>query len=432
MSSCLPPQSDTNAALLKCIAGTRRTEVCLRVPSQDAAIPAIKVTVTTADCVTTISYLDPATELALVADADYAVLASGAADEVICPPLAFNSTTTVTGNGGAVDPCCPATNALLANINTSMTTTAIETLTTYVDTVENLLATSQTLLTTLGSNTDQVEALLNTLGVQTDQVEPLLTSIRDNIQTLQGIESTISTGVATGNASLSNIQAFLTREAGLDCDNAISPQQGIPVILKAVGTIKLCAATLLELTDALNNHAVVEVEAGCALGVPYTRVTGKIVDSNGNNLSTNTFYRDSLGNATPSQPTAFTLGACSPVVFTEQVDSWTTADGSGIIAGAALIAADPNFTGALSSFTTIDINDMQSITITAKNVTDGVGSTDFVEITLPVFGVIRMFDGQTITFSVVKEKDSSLANPYTITAAGLAYANIFGTKRYVV
>jgi hypothetical protein len=221
MSSCLPLASDTRTALLTCIAGTRNTDVCLRVPSKDSAIPAIKVTVTAEDCTTTITYKDPATGLALVANADYAVTATGEADEVICPKLEFSPATTAAGGGGG--------------------------------------------------------------------------------------------------------------------------------------------------------------------------------------------------------------GA-----VTQQVDAWTTTDGSGIIAGAQLIAADPNFLGVLSAFSTAGIADIQSITITARDVTDGLNSTNFVEITLPISGKIRMFDGQTITFSVVKDSDIILFNAYLITAGGNAYANIFGTKRYMV
>ena len=274
------------------------------------------------------------------------------------------------------------------------TTAAVTALTQYVDTVEALLG-------TLGTNTDQVEALLNTLGVQTDQVEPLLVS---------------------ANATLTDVKASLAQVAGVDCNGVASAQLGIPVILRAVGTVKLCVETLDALLLAISKQAAVEVEAGCVNGVSWSRITRVAFNVPNLDLANNiVLYRDSIGNEQPTMPVGFKLGACSVPVY-----GWA----GGVIAGGLISANNPNFTGAVDTFNTTSLGatpDLQSITVTARNVQDGDNSTDKVTVLTPDGRQFTMFDGQSVTFSVARDNDSSLALNYVVIAKGNAYANIFGT-----
>jgi hypothetical protein len=96
----------------------------------------------------------------------------------------------------------------------------------------------------------------------------------------------------------------------------------------------------------------------------------------------------------------------------------------GIIAGATR-AATPAFTGAPATATTAGIaGKLQSFTVTASGVTDGVVSADSVTVTLPSGVPLKLFDGQAFTWAVARNQDDEVLKPISVTATGNAYANI--------
>lgn len=96
----------------------------------------------------------------------------------------------------------------------------------------------------------------------------------------------------------------------------------------------------------------------------------------------------------------------------------------GIIAGATR-SATAAFTGAPATVNTAGITGkLQSITVTASGVTDGTTPTDSVTVTLPSGVPLRLFDGQSFTWSVARNQDDEVLKPITVTATGNAYANV--------
>jgi hypothetical protein len=96
----------------------------------------------------------------------------------------------------------------------------------------------------------------------------------------------------------------------------------------------------------------------------------------------------------------------------------------GIIAGASR-SATAAFTGAPATVNTAGITGkLQSITVTASGVTDGTTPTDSVTVTLPSGVPLRLFDGQSFTWSVARNQDDEVLKPITVTATGNAYANV--------
>jgi hypothetical protein len=69
---------------------------------------------------------------------------------------------------------------------------------------------------------------------------------------------------------------------------------------------------------------------------------------------------------------------------------------------------------------------LHSVTVSARGVTDGfVGLTaNQITISMPDGTSIAMMDGETRTFSVVRDRDNELLRQYIVTAVGNAYANI--------
>lgn len=101
---------------------------------------------------------------------------------------------------------------------------------------------------------------------------------------------------------------------------------------------------------------------------------------------------------------------------------------SGLVAGpvrSAIVA----FTGAPASVSTASAPGLlQSVTVTARGVTDGYkpGSTaNQIVVTCPDGSVLVMINGQTFTWSVSgREQETELRREFTIDATGNAYANI--------
>jgi hypothetical protein len=96
----------------------------------------------------------------------------------------------------------------------------------------------------------------------------------------------------------------------------------------------------------------------------------------------------------------------------------------GIIAGATR-SATPAFTGAPATVDTSSISGkLQSITVTASGVADGLISADSITVTLPSGVPLNLFDGQSFTWSVSRNQDDEVLKPITVTATGNAYANV--------
>lgn len=132
--------------------------------------------------------------------------------------------------------------------------------------------------------------------------------------------------------------------------------------------------------------------------------------------STVTDWIDSNGTVSVTKPVGFSLGELSATSAPTAV----SAGGLGIIAGTASGA----FAGAPASVSTAAVTGLQSITVSARGVTDGIVSANQVKVTLPNGDVFTMFDGQTFTWSVTKPTDSQLTGTYLVAATGAAYANI--------
>lgn len=113
---------------------------------------------------------------------------------------------------------------------------------------------------------------------------------------------------------------------------------------------------------------------------------------------------------------AVTVGACSAKLVVDVL-----AGSLGIIAGATR-SATPAFTGAPATVNTAGITGkLQSITISAKGVTDGIASADSVTVTLANGQTIRLFDNQSIGWAVTRDQDDEMLDPITVTATGNAY-----------
>lgn len=96
----------------------------------------------------------------------------------------------------------------------------------------------------------------------------------------------------------------------------------------------------------------------------------------------------------------------------------------GTIAGTTR-SATAAFTGAPATVNTSGITGkLQSITISAKGVTDGIASADSVTVTLANGQTIKLFDNQSIGWAVTRDQDDEVLDPITVTATGNAYANI--------
>jgi hypothetical protein len=70
-------------------------------------------------------------------------------------------------------------------------------LSTYVDNIESLIGTSNTLLTAGNANTDQIEVFLTTLNGLTTDVKTQVTAINTNTDQLEGLLSSLNTKLPT-------------------------------------------------------------------------------------------------------------------------------------------------------------------------------------------------------------------------------------------
>jgi hypothetical protein len=96
----------------------------------------------------------------------------------------------------------------------------------------------------------------------------------------------------------------------------------------------------------------------------------------------------------------------------------------GTIAGATA-SATANFSGLSSSVSTATVvGSLQSVTVSARKVTDGDFSGSSVKVTLSDGTVKFLMDGQSTTWSVIKDSDTSLAREILVEASGAAYANV--------
>lgn len=123
--------------------------------------------------------------------------------------------------------------------------------------------------------------------------------------------------------------------------------------------------------------------------------------------------------------TAFNGAGCSSCMCNGSMPAVDVSAGSlGIIAGATR-AATPAFTGAPATVNTSGITGkLQSITVTASGITDGLVSVDSVTVTLPSGVPLRLFNGQSFTWSVARNQDDEILKPIAVTASGNAYANV--------
>ncbi len=164
-------------------------------------------------------------------------------------------------------------------------------------------------------------------------------------------------------------------------------------------------------------------EDWCANGIDYTKF---YVKTNGVPTGIVYWVNDVTNATSTTAPAGATKGKC--VVPSRPLTGFTADQGGtplGIIAG-NLRAVTPNFTGASPSFDTSPVNNLRSITVTAKGVIDGINSASQVIVIAPQ-GKIALFNGQTVTFEVSYAPEGDLRQNYVIEATGNAYANIFGT-----
>jgi hypothetical protein len=119
-----------------------------------------------------------------------------------------------------------------------------------------------------------------------------------------------------------------------------------------------------------------------------------------------------------------TLGACS--IGVTPPANVVVRSGGVNLAGAGR-SATPAFAGAAATWSTTSVpGSLHSITIAAKAVLEGLPTltADQIRVTLPNGNVYTMMNGETRTFSVVRDFDASLFREYAIACSGMAYANV--------
>ena len=108
-----------------------------------------------------------------------------------------------------------AVNSVKTEVQSS--NTKLDSLITNTNDIENLITSTNSLLTTIRDNADQVETLLGNINSNTDTVEALITStnalltqIRDNADTLETLIGTSNTQLTAINANTDNIESLIT------------------------------------------------------------------------------------------------------------------------------------------------------------------------------------------------------------------------------
>jgi hypothetical protein len=133
-----------------------------------------------------------------------------------------------------------------------------------------------------------------------------------------------------------------------------------------------------------------------------------------------TRYTDSAGVNFNVTGGTIAVGECVPV----QPQLNVTGGALPFIAGPTRIT-EPEFAGLADVTDTTAVGGLlQSITVSARGVTDGPSSSDTVFVDLPDGSRFFLMNGQTFTWTVVRDQDAELTRDYKITATGNAYANI--------
>jgi hypothetical protein len=154
------------------------------------------------------------------------------------------------------------------------------------------------------------------------------------------------------------------------------------------------------------------------------------VASNGNTLVHAVRYTKADGTIYVP-PAGYTInpGACVFNCGCPPTNLIVTGGSAGAMIAGPTRAATAAFLGASPTASTSSAaGQLQSVTVTAKGVTDGFknGSTpNQIVVACPDGSDFIMMDGQTFTWSLAgREQEMELKRDYTITATGNAYANI--------